>query len=410
MASISPTELAAGLLDDCLAGRPWLEESLEGLIRLALDPDEVIARLASRALFGTLVEGLADRFEPRLCDVYADLFSRVLARALPELDAAALAARYAQVRRVRPVAGDPTTVFVLSRVTLGADIAVTSIILDACRRRFPAADIVLVGSKKAHELFVAEPRIRHLEMPYGRTATLAGRLSIWPEIREQLSRPDAIVLDPDSRLTQSGLLPVCEPERHYLFESRSYGGDGGESLPVLTARWVKETLEVEDAIPWLSPRLRPDFGGRRLITCSFGVGENPNKRLPDPFEPGLLRLLAARGAQVIVDLGAGGEEAERVQRAIRSSGVEEGRIGIHQGPFASFASLIAQSELYAGYDSAGQHVAAALGVPLLCIFAGAVCPRMIQRWAPDGPGPRHLLRVENEGADEVLSRVAQVLC
>ena len=32
---------------------------------------------------------------------------------------------------------DPQQVFVLSRVTLGADVAVTSIVLDAAKRRFP---------------------------------------------------------------------------------------------------------------------------------------------------------------------------------------------------------------------------------------------------------------------------------
>jgi hypothetical protein len=32
------------------------------------------------ALFGVLVEGLADRFEPALCDAYARLFSQAIAR------------------------------------------------------------------------------------------------------------------------------------------------------------------------------------------------------------------------------------------------------------------------------------------------------------------------------------------
>ena len=37
------------------------------------------------ALFRIVVERLADLFEPRLCDVYADLFAEVIARRIPEL-------------------------------------------------------------------------------------------------------------------------------------------------------------------------------------------------------------------------------------------------------------------------------------------------------------------------------------
>ena len=51
-----------------------------------------------------------------------------------------------------------------------------------------------------------------------------------------------------------------------------------------------------------------------------------------------------------------------------------------------------------GYDSAGQHVAAACGVPLISIFAGFPVPRMFDRWRPKG----HVLRVDNRDVDDVL--------
>ena len=135
MESISPARLATALLDDCLAGREPAAERVEWLTALALDEDEAVALIASRSLFGTLVEGLADRFEPALCDAYANLFSRVAAQAVPGLDSAVLETRYQEVRRVRPPAFEPADVYVLSRVTLGADIAVTSILMDAARQR-----------------------------------------------------------------------------------------------------------------------------------------------------------------------------------------------------------------------------------------------------------------------------------
>ena len=33
-----------------------------------------------------------------------------------------------------------------------------------------------------------------------------------------------MVIDPDSRLTQLGLIPVCDDSRYFFFESRAFGG------------------------------------------------------------------------------------------------------------------------------------------------------------------------------------------
>ena len=57
-------------------------------------------------------------------------------------------------------------VYVLSRITLGADVAVTSVLLDAAKRRYPSAEIFFVGPRKNYELFEADPRISHREVPY----------------------------------------------------------------------------------------------------------------------------------------------------------------------------------------------------------------------------------------------------
>jgi len=60
------------------------------------------------------------------------------------------------------------------------------------------------------------------------------------------------------------------------------------------------------------------------------------------------------------------------------------RVRYWEGSFAGFVSVIGQCDFYAGYDSAGQHAAAALGVPLLSVFAGACSARFRDRWAPAG--------------------------
>lgn len=410
MASTSPSELAARLLRACLAGEPWPEDSLDALASAALDAQSGLAAEAARALFAGLVEPLADRFEPRLCQAYAALFSRVLARALPGISAQDLLARYEHIRRVRPVEFEPARVFVLSRVTLGADIAVTSVLLDAARQRFPRAEIVFAGPQKSWELFERAPRLRHLPVPYPRLGTLAERLSAYAALRDALDAPDALVLDPDSRLTQLGLLPVCSPERHFLFESRGYGGEEEASLTALAQDWARRVLGVEEAVPWMHPRFACEFGSQPVATVSLGVGENPAKRVEDPFEEELLVLLSSRKGLVMVDAGApGSEEETRVRLAAERAQARGARIGVHEGSFASFAAMIAASDFYAGYDSAGQHAAAAAGVPLVCVFRGYACDRALLRWAPDGPAPATVVRGEGKSADQILSEIRQSL-
>jgi ADP-heptose:LPS heptosyltransferase len=290
---------------------------------------------------------------------------------------------------------------VLSRVTLGADVAVTSVILDAVKRRFPKAEIWFAGPRKNWELFGADLRIRHLPIAYAR-GNAAERLAHWPEMREALSQPDSIVIDSDSRLTQLGLLPVRDEESYYLFESRSYGGASAQSLGELTREWVREVLQEEGAA-FLAPVESPHLDARPVACVSLGVGENPGKRLPDPFEAELLKLLCATGKSLIVDRGAGGEEAARVVKAV--AGLPPDRVRFWEGSFAGFASLVSRAGLYVGYDSAGQHVAAAAGTPLITVFAGFSCERMFERWKPYGHGRVTVVRVDHPDVRRALEAV-----
>jgi ADP-heptose:LPS heptosyltransferase len=351
-----------------------------------------------------LVEGLADRFEPRLCDVYAQLFSEVVALAQPGTEPAGLKARYERIRKTAAFSGDAAAVrqiFVLSRVTLGADIAVTSPILDGLKRAFPNSEIYLVGGSKSHELFASDHRIRPCVLPYSRTGLLRDRLAVWPQLCALVDRPCSIVVDPDSRLTQLGLLPVCPEQRYFFFESRAFGGDSTEPLARLAGRWVEQSFGVS-GVPYVA---LPEIAGALNsppISVSLGVGKNPAKRLPDPFEAKLLRGLADR-ADVVVDKGGDTEEAQRVESAIASSA--SSAVRAFEGSFATFAALVARSRLFVGYDSAAGHAAAACGTPAIIVFAGAVSPRMRQRWHPWGRGPVEVVEADGRAPEAVVDEV-----
>lgn len=384
MASIPATEIAQEILDACLRDGTWPARQLDALVQRALQQgDPFVARNATRALFSIIIERLGDLFEPDLCEVYARLFSHVISRALPDCRPDELLLRYHRVRQLRKFrSGEVNRVYVLSRITLGADVAVTSVVLDAAKQRFPEAEICFVGPEKNAALFAGDERIVSVPVVYGRGALLAERLAAAFELKSIVDEPGAIVIDPDSRLTQLGLIPVCDDSRYYFFESRSFGDDSSAALPDLTAEWLGEVFDLETTPrPYLAPEPQASIAD---ATVSFGVGENDAKRLGDDFEREVLAALLNTGMTVLIDRGAGGEEAQRVAALAAHLGNPD-RLRFHDSSYASFASHILRSRLYVGYDSAGQHVASAGGVPLVSVFAGFVCDRMFQRWRPTGP-------------------------
>ena len=394
MTNISCSRIAEELLAGCLAGTP--PEDL---------PASLLDEPCGQALFGIWVEGMADRFDPALCDIYARLFAQAAAHIDASLDARELVARYHRVRQPRAIARDPRRVYVLSRVTLGADVAVTSVLIAAARRRFPQAELFFAGPLKNYELFAGDSSIQHAQVEY-RRGNLRERLATVSELKHLFSDPGCLVIDPDSRLTQLGLLPVCPDDRYRFFESRAYGGASDRNLPDLAATWTEQTFGTSGAKPFVC--LKPS---RRLelpipyIAISLGVGENPAKRLSDPFEEDLLALLSKTGYCLVIDAGAGGSEADRVHRAVARSSANA---TLWDGSFAGFASIIAGSRLYVGYDSAGQHVAAACNVPLISIFAGFPSARMFARWRPIGERST-VIRVDRPDSAEVLERIRQTL-
>lgn len=321
---------------------------------------------AATAFLRDVVEQLSDVFERRAVDEYAELM-----RDVPGCDFW----RFQRIRQPRRCIEDASDVAVLSRITLGADVAVTSVVLDCVKRRFPVARIWFVGPRKNYELFEEDSRVEHFEFNYPRTASLRERI----EVARSLRLPDkALVVDPDSRITQLGLVPVCLERDYFFFESRSFGEETSDPLPVLTSRWCREVFGLEGCRAYVAPR-RTLQGARTAV--SLGTGGNPRKGLSPEFERELLEKLVAEGP-VLIDKGAGGEEAERVERACLGLPVR-----MWNGSFAAFAGAILDSGSYLGYDSSGQHVAAAAGVPLTVYFAGAINERFRNRWRPHGSGP-----------------------
>jgi len=162
---------------------------------------------------------------------------------------------------------------------------------------------------------------------------------------------------------------------------------------------------------------------------SFGVGGNAEKRLPDPFERDLLRGLLDEGCTVLLDKGAGAEEVERATRLVedaKAGGVpvlEVGSDGVWpivedeslrfrliawHGGIGAFSALTAECDEYVGYDSSGQHVASALGVPTISIFS-RVAPEVFRnRWKPTGPGVAKIVsELDSDGVVRPMAAICE---
>ena len=73
--------------------------------------------------------------------------------------------------------------------------------------------------------------------------------------------------------------------------------------------------------------------------------------------------------------------------------ITQGIVGL-ETRIGEFAAIIAQCDEYIGYDSAGQHIAAAVETPCLTIFAGSNNMRFLRRWSAFGQNSCQIVHVD----------------
>ena len=427
-----------GVLDDValrvgralLAGDLFEEEDLVGVVEQATSGSSSEMREGSKRLFRDIVEPLADRFEPELSQRYLSFFGLLISRlhSRPEFKRFndRLALSLAEENLALGWPKEVSRCLVLSRVTLGADVAVTSVVLDGLKKAYPDASLTLACGEKTAALFQGDDRISFLPIEYARVGTLLERLEAWVDLLEQIEEwaggqlSDCLVVDPDSRLTQLGLLPSAPAGMSYVsFDSRAYGGDGSQSISELTSDWIREMFEVVGARPFVALAGNELAAGRELrvdserpmATLNWGFGGNDSKRVSPQFETDVVLELLRREWRVVLDKGFGGAES-RAAAATAEAAASEGLEGLSlfEGSLSGFAGVIAASDLFVGYDSGAGHIAAALGVPGVDVFRGAVSERMRQRWSPWGKQPARVVDVPaDQAADETLARVVELL-
>jgi ADP-heptose:LPS heptosyltransferase len=193
----------------------------------------------------------------------------------------------------------------------------------------------------------------------------------------------------------------------------------------LTNAWLDKISDVQDFVypkVWLRPsnlqkasqlctKLK-DNGARRIIAINLGVGGNARKKVGPRLEQELLpALLREPNTVILLDKGFGDDELQNSNALLRR--INEKGYGIHHAVFdggldttlnwgviglqtriGEIAALISESDEYIGYDSACQHIAAALKTPCLTIFAGSNNMRFIRRWSAFGSNTCKIVHVD----------------
>jgi heptosyltransferase-1 len=152
-----------------------------------------------------------------------------------------------------------------------------------------------------------------------------------------------------------------------------------------------------------TPQGAPDFGLDRARFAALGgryavllhASAEPRKLWPEPNWTALGKALAGAGFDLVLPWGTEAERArsERIAAALPRARVPE------RAPLDRVAGLIAGAALVVGVDTGLLHLAAALGVPLVAIFAGSK-PDLT---APVGAGPLTVLG--NHGAPPTAEEV-----
>jgi hypothetical protein len=414
--------VALDIIGQTYGGRRITERALDGVT-------------GARWFFAELVEPLCDSFDPALQDRVGRLLTEVIAecarrdpRLRARLDRVTVRPSHSRSARALIPAAAPDLCVIPSRVTVGADIAITAAITEVVRTAWPRTRIALAGAAGTlAPLARGRSGIEVWDHAYPRHGSVSDRLAVWLSVADavdswQRGQPgrSLLVLDPDSRMTQLGLLSLTRSARGTrLFASRSVPVGDRRCLTDLAVEWARLITGASGDLG-TGPRLVPPSGaaswgrsmtawlraryGRPVVVCSLGVGGNQRKAASLDAEVATV-MRVSRHATVILDAGATDEELRRARAVGRGwarrsgAGVAElpsGRPAPHApdattslyllrgADLDSVAGLLGHADLLVAYDSAFQHVAAAVGTPGVVVFVNPPSATFVDRWLAPG--------------------------
>ena len=379
---------------------------------MCYDRKTTISSPADHALYQKIIIPLCDDFTSRGVHLTNLILATLILQAArlnspkckKALDKAGLYTEKDILARIERVHNNPPPqqkyikkICLLSRVTIGADINITSIILQRLHHFFPDIPITIIGPNHLPQLF-CQSFISHKRFEYQPNSSNSSHLTQWVELQQLIDHDQAgvtdqefLLIDPDTRLSQLGLLPLAPEQCTHILPSR-VDQALPLSLPEITNQWLDALLQetaYKHPLFQLCTLVKPATNTTFTITINFGVGNDANKRISLLFEQELIVALIRKGnTKVILDSGKGQEETEQAS-AIETFLTDQDIIQnvpnsfkrIHDS-ISTLASHIENSNLFIGYDSCSGHIATACHTPTIICFKGAPNSRFLERWQP----------------------------
>jgi len=324
-----------------------------------------------------------------------------------------------RVRREDSAGHDVRTVLLVQLDHLG-DAVLTTAVLPALRRHYPAASIEVLCGEPGREVFAAAPEVDRVHVARVHRF-VRGRLrrfawlgaAVWWGLALRRRKID-LAVDVRGDFSVAVILWLAGARRRL-----GWAAGGGGFLLTDSAEFVAHRPEVESRAALLKvlgvdarsgeeplrPRLTPSETARRRVAdwldelAAAQPGEGPRvvmhvgagtpaKAWPARHWEELIgRLIVAEGARVILCGGrADCATAERILGRRGWPGVADwtGRLTIDE-----LGALIEQSDVLVGADSGPAHLAAAVDTPVVVLFSGT---NHAEQWQPCGRVVRVLRR------------------
>lgn len=293
--------------------------------------------------------------------------------------------RTAELRRGSPFAADVRSIAIVRALFLG-DLLMTTPAWRALRRRFPRAEITLIGLPWAEEFAARVPQLIDrfvpfagypglLEQPYdpeGTAAFLAEQRAYGYDLAVQMhgdgTNSNALVAELGARAT----VGLARPGDTRLDVSRPYRDDENEvqrwlglaaalGAPAGDARLELGITPHDEA--WADALLGFASGGPR-VGLHLGA-KDPARRWPASRFAALGNALQRQGATVVLT----GGPHERLLTVEAASLLDAPALNLSgQTDLGSFAAVVRRLDLLVTNDTGASHVAAAMGTPSVVLF------------------------------------------
>ncbi len=336
-------------------------------------------------------------------------------------------------------------VILLSRNTIGSEAYINGIIIHRLLKNLKNAEIVFIDTSNTGKHIFNNPRIKlidkftnskgdEISLSWDRQEiSILDRFEYTAKLSEfiefetkDLKKGEFIVFDADTRLSQTGAMPICPEESHYFIDTvldeNEPEIDKIENFGILCNKYLNGIFnenemtypsiflseEDKDCAREFRKNLPKD---KPIILLHFGSGLK-FKTLSPEFEKKLALSTFDFGIPLIVKPPIEWEEkkVEELINFLNENGKKENKdFYTFKGPLSTFVSLIGEMDLCIGYDSQCQHMAAALEIPFITLFTGHINKIFLKRWTPISKNFSRIIEVDKNQGDYINNQFRQKL-